>query len=339
MAGSKSGHVRRAQSWFSIMFSLTQIFVVTPAAILLESWREFFDRIWHYLNDQHKIGSIPFQLTALLEGALILALTVLASRALSALLQRRIAKKAYLDPGLRYTMGRLTQYLIIALGVLLSLKVAFSVDLTSIAVLFTALSVGIGFGLQYLAADIASGFILLFERPVRVGDRITIGDDEGDVQSINLRTTVVATNDRISIIVPNSKLVSQRLINWSYGDPRARIAIPVSVAYGSDIELITKTLLAAAEEVDNVLRDPAHKVQFLKFGDWSLDFRLLVWTNRPRLHTQIRSDINYRIERLFRQEGIEIPFPQTELRLRGGALHLDRGDRLVADEKSIGEGD
>ncbi|MDX6305381.1 MAG: hypothetical protein QOI77_2350 [Blastocatellia bacterium] len=322
-----------------MMLSLTLSSVVTPAAILLESWREFFDRIWHYLNDQHKIGSIPFQLTALLEGALILALTVLASRALSALLQRRIAKKAYLDPGLRYTMGRLTQYLIIALGVLLSLKVAFSVDLTSIAVLFTALSVGIGFGLQYLAADIASGFILLFERPVRVGDRITIGDDEGDVQSINLRTTVVATNDRISIIVPNSKLVSQRLINWSYGDPRARIAIPVSVAYGSDIELVTKTLMAAAEEVDNVLRDPAHKVQFLKFGDWSLDFRLLVWTNRPRLHTQIRSDINYRIERLFRQEGIEIPFPQTELRLRGGALHLDRGDRLVADEKSIGEGD
>ncbi|MDX6499428.1 MAG: hypothetical protein QOG23_2688 [Blastocatellia bacterium] len=321
------------------MLSLTSFPIVAPAAILLESWREFFDRIWHYLNDQHKIGSIPFQLTALLEGALILALTVLASRALSALLQRRIAKKAYLDPGLRYTMGRLTQYLIIALGVLLSLKVAFSVDLTSIAVLFTALSVGIGFGLQYLAADIASGFILLFERPVRVGDRITIGDDEGDVQSINLRTTVVATNDRISIIVPNSKLVSQRLINWSYGDPRARISIPVSVAYGSDIELVTKTLMAAAEEVDNVLRDPAHKVQFLKFGDWSLDFRLLVWTNRPRLHTQIRSDINYRIERLFRQEGIEIPFPQTELRLRGGALHLDRGDRLVADEKSIGEGD
>lgn len=338
LAGSRQAHERSAKEYL-MMLLLIPFSVVGPAAILLESWREFFDRIWHYLNDQHRIGSIPFQITALVEGAFILALAVLASKALSALLQRRIAKKAYLDPGLRYTMGRLTQYLIIALGVLLSLKVAFSVDLTSIAVLFTALSVGIGFGLQYLAADIASGFILLFERPVRVGDRITIGDDEGDVQSINLRTTVVATNDRISIIVPNSKLVSQRLINWSYGDPRARISIPVSVAYGSDIELVTKTLLAAAQEVDNVLRDPAPKVQFLKFGDWSLDFRLLVWTNRPRLHTQIRSDINYRIERLFRQEGIEIPFPQTELRLRGGALHLDSGDRLVADEKSISERD
>src|SRR5205085_4983976 len=104
---------------------------------------------------------------------------------------------------------------------LVALKQAFAVDLTSIAVLFTALSVGIGFGLQYIAADIASGFILLFERPIRVGDRITIGDDEGDVESINLRTTVVSTNDRIAIIVPNSKLVSQRVINGRMATPPA----------------------------------------------------------------------------------------------------------------------
>lgn len=316
-----------------IWLSITAPSAIAPAAIFLESWRELFGRIWHYLNDPHYIGNIPVSVIAILEGALIFVVALLASRTLSALLQRHIAKRAYLDPGLRYTMGRLTQYLIIAVGVMLSLKAAFSLDLTSIAVLFTALSVGIGFGLQYLAADIASGFILLFERPVRVGDRITIGEDEGDVQSINLRTTVVATNDRISIIVPNSKLVSQRLINWSYGDPRARIAIPVSVAYGSDIELVTNTLLKASEGVDNVLLDPSPKVQFLKFGDWSLDFRLLVWTNRPRVHRQIRSDINYRIEKLFRHAEIEIPFPQTELRLRGGALHLDSEDRLVLEDK------
>src|ERR1700730_8989870 len=304
---------------------------VTPAPALvdLQGWQSLLVRIWHFLDDPHLIGNIVVSVTTLVQGALIFGLALLLSRTLSALLQRRIAKRAYLDPGLQYTLGRITQYLIVTIGLLLALKAAFSLDLTSIAVLFTALSVGIGFGLQYIAADIASGFILLFERPVRVGDRITIGDDEGDVQSINLRTTVVATNDRISIIVPNSKLVSQRLINWSYGDPRARISIPVSVAYGSNIDLVTATLLKAAEDVENVLRDPAPKVQFLKFGDWSLDFRLLVWTNRPRLHTQIRSDINYRIERLFRQAGIEIPFPQTELRLRGGALQLDSGDKLV----------
>ena len=187
------------------------------------------------------------------------------------------------------------RYVVVIVGTLAAVKQAFAVDLTSIAVIFTALSVGIGFGLQYLAADIASGFILLFERPIRVGDRITIGEDEGDVQSINLRTTVVTTNDHIAIIVPNSKLVSQRVINWSYGDPRARIAIPIGVADDSDIDLVTETLIEAAEGVDNVLAEPPPRVQFLKFGDYSLDFRLLVWTNQPRRHAQIRSDINYRI--------------------------------------------
>jgi len=106
------------------------------------------------------------------------------------------------------------------------------------------------------------------------------------------------------------------------------------VAYSSDVDLVTGTLLRAAEGVDNVLTDPPPKVQFLKFADWSLDFRLLVWTNRPRLHTQIRSDINFRIERLFREAGIEIPFPQTELRLRQGSFHLDTDDKVDADESS-----
>lgn len=308
----------------------------SPAALLFQDGLSAVSRVWRYLNQYYEIGSVRVSVTSVVEGLLVLVATVFLSRILTRLLQRRIAKRAYLDPGLQYTLGRLTQYVIFILGVLLAIKIASpTIDLTSIAVIFTALSVGIGFGLQYIAADIASGFILLFERPVRVGDRITIGEDEGDVQSINLRTTVVATNDRVSIIVPNSRLVSQRLINWSYGDPRARIAIPIGVATDSDIELVTQTLLRAAEDVDNVLPDPPPKVQFLKFGDWSLDFRLLVWTNRPRLHTQIRSDINYRIEKLFREAHIEIPFPQTELRLRdGAALHLDAVDKLVAGDLS-----
>jgi len=304
---------------------------VIASALLLQESQSLSSRAWFYLNHKFTIGNIEVSVTSLIEGVIIFALALLLSRTLSRLLQRRLAKRAYLDPGLQYTLGRLTQYVIITIGILVALSVGVSLNLTSIAVIFTALSVGIGFGLQYIAADIASGFILLFERPVRVGDRISIGKEEGDVQSINLRTTVMTTNDRVSVIVPNSKLVREHLINWSYGDPRARIAIPIGVAYGSDVDLVTQTLLQATEDVGNVLRDPPPKVQFLNFGDWSLDFRLLVWTNRPRLHTQIRSDINYRIDRLFRQNGIEIPFPQTELRLREGALHLDTGERLIAE--------
>jgi small-conductance mechanosensitive channel len=240
---------------------------------------------------------------------------------------------------LRYTICRLVKYLVITVGVLVALKQAFQIDLTSIAVIFTALSVGIGFGLQYIASDIASGFILLFERPIRIGDRITIGEDEGDVQSINLRTTIVTTNDRIAIIVPNSKLVGQRVVNWSYGDPRARIAIPIGVADDSDIQLVTDTLIEAAKNVANVLSDPQPNVQFLKFGDYSLDFRLLVWTNQPRRHVQIRSDINYRIAELFRERSIRIPYPTQEFLLKGLPRNLepnmlrDNDDEFIATDE------
>src|SRR6266849_3733465 len=310
--------------------------------LLAVLWQDDFGilkRVWFYLH-YNFVDSPNLKVSAvrLVLSIVLLVLALMLSSKLSTLLDRRIAKRTHIDAGLRYTIARPLRYLLTTITILLSLKLAFKVDLTSIAVLFTALSVGIGFGLQYIAADIASGFILLFERPVRVGDRISIGKEEGDVQSINLRTTVMTTNDRVAVIVPNSKLVREYLINWSYGDPRARISIPVGVAYGSDVDLVTQTLIKATEDVDNVLRDPPPKVQFLKFGDWSMDFRLLVWTNRPRLHTQIRSDINYRIEKLFREAGIEIPFPQTELRLREGSVHIDSEDRLhLENDSSDGE--
>lgn len=283
---------------------------------LVQSGSGALRRVWFYLNYPVTIGNFAVSATNLMLGLGALILTLIVARRFSALLERRIEKQTQLDVGIRYTIVRLVRYVLLTVGILIALKQAFNVDLTSIAVIFTALSVGIGFGLQYIAGDIASGFILLFERPVRVGDRITIDKDEGDVRSINLRTTLVRTNDNISIIVPNSKLVSQRVINWSYGDPRARISIPVGVAYNSDVELVTETLLQAADGVENVLKDPSPQVQFLKFGDYSLDFRLLVWSALPRRHAQIISDINYRIERLFRERNIEIPYPTQEYLLR-----------------------
>jgi small-conductance mechanosensitive channel len=275
------------------------------------------ERVWAYLTRQFTFGRITVSVSSVIIGAVVVLLTIFVARWSSVLIERRLGKRRHIDPGLRYTICRLAKYIIITVGMLVALKQAFAIDLTSIAVVFTALSVGIGFGLQYIAADIASGFILLFERPIRIGDRVTIGEDEGDVQSINLRTTVVTTNDRIAIIVPNSKLVSQRVVNWSYGDPRARIAIPIGVADDSDIQVVTDTLIEASHGVSNVLDEPKPRVQFLKFGDYSLDFRLLVWTNQPRRHVQIRSDINYRIARLFRERGIKIPYPTQEFLLKG----------------------
>src|ERR1044071_9360878 len=309
-------------------------------AFLLEDPTGIIARLWAYLTQSFTFGRITVSISSVIVGVVVFTITLLLARYSSAFIERRIARRHHIDPGLRYTICRLIRYVIITIGTLVAVKQAFAVDLTSIAVIFTALSVGIGFGLQYLASDIASGFILLFERPIRVGDRITIGDDEdeGDVQSINLRTTVLMTNDRIEIIVPNSKLVSQRVINWSYGDPRARIAIPVGVADDSDIDLVTSTLIDAAKGIANVLTDPPPRVQFLKFGDYSLDFRLLVWTNQPRRHVEIRSDINYRIAELFRERSIRIPYPTQEFLLKGvprvvEASLLQDDDHLTADER------
>jgi potassium-dependent mechanosensitive channel len=316
----------------SLLFSANCWFF--PALVLWQDNMGALTKVWDYLNRRLAFGSVEVSVASLAGSIALLIATIILSRKLGALLERRIAKRAYIDPGLRYTMVRIARYFLIIVGVLLALQFGFNINLTSLAVVFTALSVGIGFGLQYIAADIASGFILLFERPIRVGDRITIGDDEGDVQSINLRTTLVITNDRISIIVPNSRLVSQRVINWSYGDPRARIAIPMSAAYSSDVKLVTATLLEAAADVEHVLADPPPKVQFLSFAEYSLDFRLLVWTRHPSRHPQIKSDINYRIERLFRDRGIEIPFPTQQFLFRTGDVDRLRDNLLPGDKAS-----
>lgn len=291
-------------------------------------------RVWSYLTRQLVVPNteLTVSVVSVVLGLIIFLVSIVLARSVSALLQRRIAIRANVDPGIRYTIARLANYFLLTVGVLMALKQAFNINLTTIAVVFTALSVGIGFGLQYIAADIASGFILLFERPIRVGDRITIDQDEGDVESIRLRTTIVYTNDQIAIIVPNSRLVSQRVINWSYAGRRARISIPVSVAPSSDIDLVTQTLLDAAQEVGRVLTEPPPNVQFLQFGDYSLDFRLLVWTSEPNRHPQIKSDINYRIARLFRERGIETARPVQELRMSSFPRAGDSAVNLLPDD-------
>src|ERR1043165_312962 len=306
------------------------IFIV--AAALWREWTEVFAEVWDFITKRFTLGRITVSISGFVIGVLVFVVTLAIARYSSSFVEKRLKLQSHIDPGLRYTICRLTRYFVITIGVLLTLKAMFQVDLTSLAVIFTALSVGIGFGLQYLAADIASGFILLFERPIRVGDRITIGDDEGDVESINLRTTMVSTNDRIAIIIPNSKLVGQRVINWSYADPRARISIPIGVADDSDVDNVTKTLIEAAQGVEFVLKDPPPRVQFMKFGDYSLDFRLLVWTNQPRRHPQIRSDINYRIYKLFREHNIQTSVPKQEMVLKALSLPKELEAALPRDD-------
>ncbi len=315
-----------------LLFGIIDLF-----GLFQEQPQSVWQRVWHYIDYPLTIGKITVSISSFALGIFVLLLAIFISRTIQSFVERRLSERTIIDPGIQYTVLRLIHYVLIAVGILLALKTAFSLDLTSVAIVFSALSFGIGFGLQFIAGDIAAGFILLFERPVRVGDFITIsGPDskltEGRVQSINLRTTVVMTNDQLAAIVPNSKLVNQNLINWSYRERRSRISIPIGVSYDSDVDVVTETLIQAAEGVEFVLDDPKPRVQFLGFGESSLDFRLLVWTARPRRHVQIKSDINYRIHRLFKERKIEIPYPQRDLNVRVNSLSDLLHPDVEADE-------
>lgn len=275
--------------------------------------KSLFEKIIEYLNYPF-INQAQFKisLASLILFGILLAIVFGISHYVRKLLGRS-HMMSHIDAGLRFTVLRILHYVIVIAGVIYGLKIGFNADLTSVAVLIGFLSVGIGFGLQYIASDLISGLILLFERPIRVGDRLKLGDVEGRVENIEVRTTLIITNDNIAVIVPNSDLVRNHVINWSYGSQRVRLRMPVGVSYSSDLEKVSQALIDAAKSVSQVLPEPTPNVHLKAFGDSSIDFDLLIWIDQPHQHRQIRSDVNFAIARIFREQGIEIPFPQRDL--------------------------
>jgi potassium efflux system protein len=205
--------------------------------------------------------------------------------------------------------------LVVGLGIIVAVQ-SIGLNLTSLAVVFGLLSVGIGFGLQNIVSNFISGLIILFERPIKIGDQITIGDVLGKVSNISLRATLIRTFDNISIIVPNSEFITSQVINWSHRDPKIRIHVNVGVAYGSDVPLVINSLLEVAQNHPEVLKDPAPKVWFIEFGDSSLNFDLLAWILSPKRRPDVISDLNKGIDEIFRKNKIQIPFPQIDLHIR-----------------------
>src|SRR6266480_1609260 len=187
---------------------------------------------------------------------------------------------------------------------------------------------GLDRALQYAVAQIISNFIsglvILAERPITIGDRVEVAGITGQVQQIRARSTVIRTNDNITMIVPNTKFIDSPVTNWTYGDPRVRFRIPVGVAYGSDIAKVREALLAAGRENPNTLKDPAPSVFLEKFGENSIDFELVVWSSEMSARpSRYRSDLNFAIEQKFREAGIEIAFPQRDLHIRSGVLKVE----------------
>ena len=289
-------------------------FLTTKMLELLALGLSLLDR---FFDSEIVPGKTNFKIKNLFIVVAAFAVIALVARGVRRLLLNYILNKTPMDLSVRHVVATSAQYLIVTVGFLVLLQSAAKVDLTMLGVVAAAVGVGVGFGLQNIANNLISGIFILFERPIKVGDRIEVGEVHGHVVHIAARATTVRTNDNIDIIIPNSSFTSFNVINWSHGDQRVRFRIPVSVAYGSDARLIERLLLEVAEENENVLKEPSPRVVFWAFGDSALEFQLRVWTTRM-LHRRgvFFGQLNLAIYEKFQEHGIHIPFPQRDLHLK-----------------------
>ncbi len=278
-----------------------------------------------------KINDTPVTALGLIRVLMILGLAWWFSRFMTRLLERFIESREGKDLSGVYTLGRLIHYGILTLGLFIALS-SIGLDLSSLALVAGALSVGIRFGLQSIVNNFVSGLILLFERNIKVGNFIEISNGiTGVVKEINVRTTLINTNDNTDIILPNSELVGSNVINWTLREAVRRIRIPFGVAYGSDKDLVKKAGLEAADKVPHTyIREKrrAPQVWLVGFGDSSLNFELVVWITPEMVKKpgKVHAEYMWEIESALGKYGIEIPFPQRDLHLKSGFQNLLKKD-------------
>ena len=261
------------------------------------------------------VNQTPITLSSLVFFLVIMGIFWMVNTILRKFLNNRVLKRFNMPLATRYTLTRIIQYVFLFVGIIIGFQV-IGINLSGLAVIFGFLSVGIGFGLQNLTSNFIAGLMLLFEQHIQVGDRITVGDTEGDVTEINIRSTTIRSLNNIAIVVPNSEFISSTVTNWSHGDPKTRLEIDVGVSYNSDLETVIQCLEEAAKEHPQVLRHPRPEVLHLGFGDSSWNMRLWAWVDSPQGRRRVQSDIHCAIIKKFRTHNVEIPFPQRDLHVR-----------------------
>lgn len=253
-------------------------------------------------------------------GKLLLSLILLWVFALwlSRLIESRLAQSRHINPSMQVALGKLSKFALLTVALLAALETV-GIDLTALKVFGGALGVGLGFGLQRIASNFISGFIVLFDRSIRPGDVITIDNTFGWVQELRARYVVVRDRDGVERLIPNETLITTEVINWSYTDPNVRLKLPVSISYDDDPEQAMALMLEAAGACSRVLADPAPAARLVAFGDNGIELELRVWINDPQSGLMnVRSEVNLAIWRLFKAAGITIPYPQRDLHIRGG---------------------
>ena len=262
-----------------------------------------------------EINKTPITPSSVIMFLIVVALFTVTSHLLQRMVRTQVFSRLRIEEATQYTLTRISHYIIMIIGAVVAFQF-IGIDLTGLAIIVGFLSVGIGFGLQNITSNFVAGLILLLERPIKVGDRVILGNQEGDVVEIKMRSTTIRTLNNIAVIVPNSEFVSSKLENWSYGDQNVRVDIDIGVSYESNLEMVMRSLLEVAGEHPEVLKHPAADVLHMGFGDSAWNMRLRIWLEHPRRHPQVRSEINCAIVQKFRQNGVEIPFPQRDLHLR-----------------------
>ncbi|MBU0571689.1 MAG: mechanosensitive ion channel [Candidatus Omnitrophica bacterium] len=267
------------------------------------------------------LGDVNISAWLFFKAVVILWVFITGSNLLDGFLRKSVYKRVHFDDSVQYTFSVTIKYVMFIMGVLIGLS-ALGVELAALTVFAGTIGIGIGFGLQDIAKNFVSGLVMLVERPVKVGDYIEVGGLPGKVKAIKTSSTIVDTFDNISVIVPNAEFMSQKVINWSYSDKITRIKLAVGVAYGTDTELVKATLLEAAKGHLDVLKRPEPYVWFTEFGDSSLNFELYVWTIDPNHRFTIKSQLNFEINRLFKEKSITIPFPQRDIHFKSSDVPL-----------------
>ena len=268
-----------------------------------------------------KIGENAVSLQSLVELIVLFIAILVISRFFTGFLKERLLVRLGIDEGNREAIAVIIGYLIVALGAIVAIQ-SIGFNLASFAVVAGGLGVEIGFGIQDLTTNFVSGLTLLLDRPVKVGDFVELEGLMGIVKKISIRSTIIQTNDDSSVIVPNSKMISNKIVNWSYENSLLCLRVPVEVAENSNPLLVTETLLNIAYAEAGVLYEPNPKVLFVEFGDNSFKFELLVWTDRPTQREVIKSSLNFAIEYNFRQQKIQFPFNDRQIYLQNPEVLL-----------------
>ena len=267
-------------------------------------------------------GTTRLSLYILLKGLVLVAILLWFASAIARAVNLRIQRTTRLTPSVRGLISQGVRLGLLLAAVAIALN-AVGVDLTALAVFSGAVGIGIGFGLQSIFSNLVAGIIMLFERSIRVGDFVQLeGGTTGEVREINIRSTLITTNDNIDISVPNSEFVNNRVTNWTLRDALRRVRIPFGVAYGSDKELVRRAGLEAAAATPHTLPGREPQVWLVAFGDSSLNFELVVWLTAEAVKrpSRVVADYNWAIETALARHGIEIPFPQRDLYIRSGRL-------------------